>query len=308
MTFAHPLWLLAGVALAALFLWAAHRASRRGAASALAYSDLAFFAAATRARFDPALAVALACALALVAFGAALAAPRIVATLPARGGAVVLCVDTSGSMRATDVVPTRSDAAAAAVRAFVDGVPDGTRLGIVAFSSGAGVVIPPTRDKDAVRDAIDRIPPPNGGTAIGDALAAAARALPATGRRAIVLITDGVNNMGIDPLAAAQQIGAGGIEIDTVGIGTNDSGQFIPGTDEAASIDEEALRQIAASARGQYARASDASALRGRLAALANSTTREKRRIDLELPPLALGGGAVVLVGAAGMLLAGRFP
>ncbi len=307
MSFAHPLWLLAGLTLAALFLWAAHRASRRAAAAALAYSDLAFFTAATRARIDPARVVALACALALFAFGAALAAPRIVATLPTRGGTIVLCVDTSGSMRATDVAPTRSDAAAAAVRAFVDGVPDGTRLGIVSFSSGAGVLIPPTRDKDAVRDAIDRIPPPNGGTAIGDALAAAARELPATGRRAIVLITDGVNNMGIDPLSAAQQIGVAGIEIDTVGIGTNDSGQFIPGTDEAASIDEAALRAIAASARGEYARASDASTLRARLAALANSTTREKRRIELELP-LALGGGVVLLASAAGMLLAGRFP
>src|SRR5581483_1431210 len=122
----------------------------------------------------PARVVAIAVGLAILAFAGALAAPRVVATLPARGGTIVLCVDTSGSMRATDVEPSRADAAANAVRAFVDGVPDGTRLGIVAFSSAAGVVIPPTREKDAVRDAIDRIPPPNGGTAIGDALAAAA--------------------------------------------------------------------------------------------------------------------------------------
>jgi Ca-activated chloride channel homolog len=307
MSFAHPLWLLAGLAAAALFLWAAHVASRRGSASALAYSDLAFFAAATKQRLDPALVVALACALALLALGGALAGPRFVASVPVRGGAIVLCVDTSGSMRATDVDPTRADAAAAAVRAFVDGVPDGTRLALVAFAGGAGVVQPLTADKDALRDAIGRLPPPNGGTAIGDALAAAARQLPASGKRAVVLITDGVNNLGVDPLGVAQQLGANGIEIDTVGIGTNDSGQLVPGTDQAATIDEDALRQIASSARGAYARANDADTLRAHLATLANSTTTEKKRVDASLP-LAVAGGAILFFAAAGTLLAGRFP
>ena len=307
MSFAHPLWLLAGIALAAAFLWAAHVASRRASASALAYSDLAYFAAATKQRVDPALVVALACALALAMLGAALAGPRFVASVPVRGGAIVLCVDTSGSMRATDVDPTRAAAAATAVRAFVDGVPDGTRLALVAFSSGAGVVQPLTDDKDALRDAIGRLPPPNGGTAIGDALTTAARQLPASGKRAIVLITDGVNNLGVDPLGVAQQLGANGIEIDTVGIGTNDSGQLVPGTDQAATIDEDALRQIASSARGAYARANDAATLRTHLASLANSTTSEKKRIDASLP-VALAGGAILILATAGGLLAGRFP
>jgi Ca-activated chloride channel family protein len=304
---AHPVWLFAGLVLAALFLWAARRASRRAAASALAYSDLAFFASATRQRIDPALVVAIACAIGIAAFGAALAGPRFIANVPVRGGAVVLCVDTSGSMRATDVAPTRSAAAAAAVRAFVDGVPDGTRLAIVAFAGGAGVVQPLTDDKDAVRDAIGRIPPPNGGTAIGDALATAARLLPPSGRRAIVLITDGVNNLGADPLQVAPLIGQSGVEIDTVGIGTNDSGQLVPGTDQAATIDEDALRQIASAAHGVYARANDAATLRSRLAALAGSTTTEKKRIDASLP-LAVAGGVVLVLAVGGGLLAGRFP
>ncbi len=307
MSVAHPLWLVIGLLLAAAFFWAARAALRRANASALAYSDLAFFETIAKQRVDPALLLAIAGALGIAAFGAALAGPRFVANVPVRGGAVVLCVDTSGSMRATDVVPTRSDAAAAAVRAFVDAVPDGTRLAIVAFASGAGVVQPLTDDKDAVRDAIARIPPPNGGTAIGDALATAARLLPASGRRAIVLITDGVNNLGADPLQVAPQIGQNGIEIDTVGIGTNDSGQLVPGTDQAASIDEDALRQIASAARGAYARANDAGTLTSRLAALANSTTTEKKRIDASVP-LAVAGGLVVLLALGGGMLAGRFP
>ena len=307
MSFAHPLWLAGGIIAAAVLLWAARRASQRAAAAALAYSNLAFFESATRQRIDPALLIALACAAGIVALGGALSGPRFVANVAVRGGAVVLCVDTSGSMRATDVDPTRAAAAAAAVRAFVDGVPDGTRLAIVAFAGGAGVVQPLTDDKDAVREAIGRIPPPNGGTAIGDALAAAARLLPPSGRRAIVLITDGVNNLGIDPSQIAPQIGAAGIEIDTVGIGTNDSGQLVPGTDQAASIDEDALRTIASSAHGVYARANDAGTLRAHLAALANSTTTEKKRIDASLP-LAVAGGVVLVLALGGGLLAGRFP
>jgi Ca-activated chloride channel family protein len=307
MSVAHPLWLVLGLALAAAFWWAARVASRRADASALAYSDLTFFEAVAKQRIDPALLLAVAGAVGIVALGAALAGPRFVANVPVRGGAVVLCVDTSGSMRATDVAPTRSDAAAAAVRAFVDAVPDGTRVGIVAFASGAGAVQPLTDDKDTLRDAIARIPAPNGGTAIGEALATAARLLPASGRRAIVLITDGVNNLGADPLQVAPQIGQSGVEIDTVGIGTNDSGQLVPGTDVAASIDEDALRQIASSARGAYARANDAGTLTGRLAALATSTTTEKKRVDASFP-LAVAGGCIVIVALGGGMLAGRFP
>lgn len=306
MSVTHPLWLVAGVILAMLFLAAAHAASRRARSNALVYSDLAFFETVTRQRIDPALVPALAAALGIVLGGAALGGVHVVASVPVRG-AVVLCVDTSGSMRATDVAPSRSAAAAAAVRAFVDEAPNGTRIGIVAFASGAGVVQPLSDDKDAVVAAIAQIPPPNGGTAIGDALGQAAALLPKTGKRAIVLVTDGVNNAGADPLGIAQELGAAGIEIDTVGIGTNDSMQFIPGTDQTASIDEEALRTIASSARGQYARADDAGSLRGRLTALAASTTREKKRIDASLQ-LALGAAGVLVLGLGGGMLAGRFP
>jgi hypothetical protein len=122
-----------------------------------------------------------------------------------------------------------------------------------------------------------------------------------------VLITDGVNNLGVDPLAVARELGANGIEIDTVGIGTSDSGQLVPGTAQMATIDEEALRTIAESARGAYARANDAQSLRGRLRALAASTTTEKMRIDASLP-LALAGGVLVVLALGGGMLAGRFP
>jgi Ca-activated chloride channel family protein len=305
-SFTHPLWLAAGIAIACAFAALVARSLRRGREALLTYSDLPFLISATGSRFDPALAVAATTAFAIVAFGAALAGPRATVAVPV-GGFVILCVDTSGSMRATDVAPSRADAAAAAVRAFIDAAPAATRVGIVAFAGAAGVVAAPTTDKDELRAAVGEIPPPNGGTAIGDALATAARQLPAGGRRAIVLITDGVNNAGADPAAVAPQLGAAGIEIDTVGIGTNGSGRLIPGTNEEAALDEDALRQIAAGAHGAYARADDAGTLRSRLAALAHSTTREARRIDLSLP-LALAAGFILAATVAGGMLAGRFP
>ena len=306
MTVASPPWLIVGILAAAAFLWIAHLASRRARGDALAYSNLAFLETIAARRIDPALPIALATALGLVLLGAAGAGVHAQLSVPVRG-AVVLCVDTSGSMRATDIAPSRSEAAAAAVRAFIDGAPDGTRLGIVAFASGAGLVQPLTTDKDALREAVGRIPFPNGGTAIGDALETAAEALPAGGKRAIVLITDGVNNLGSDPQNVAQSVGGNGIEIDTIGIGTADSGQIIAGTAEEATIDEDALRSVAASGHGAYARAGDAGALRSRLAALAASTTRERHRVDLSMP-LALAGGLVALAALAGGVLAGRFP
>ena len=118
-----------------------------------------------------------------------------------------------------------------------------------------------------------------------------------------MLITDGVNNSGADPLAVAPQLGANGVEIDTIGIGTNDSGQLIPGTGEEASLDEEALREIAHDAHGTYARAADAGSLRGRLDALAQTTTREQKKVDLALPFAVVAGAILLAAVAAGNAL-----
>jgi Ca-activated chloride channel family protein len=205
------------------------------------------------------------------------------------------------------VQPTRADAALRAVRAFIDSVPDGTRISIVAFSSSAAVIMPASDDKDAVRDALARIPAPNGGTAIGDALDVAARSLPPVRHRAIVLVTDGVNNAGSDPLEVAPQIGATGTTIDTVGIGTSGSGLLIPGTSEEADLDESALRAVAEAGHGAYARVGDADALARRLSDIARSTTVEPRRIDASFP-LAIAGGTIMIVATFGAFGLGRFP
>ena len=101
----------------------------------------------------------------LVAFGR----PAAVVTLPAQHETIVLAVDVSGSMRATDVQPTRLAAAQAAARAFVDTQPRSTRIGIVSFAGTAQVVQSPTEDREDIRQAIERFQPQRG-TAIGSAI------------------------------------------------------------------------------------------------------------------------------------------
>ncbi|MBD5604421.1 MAG: VWA domain-containing protein, partial [Candidatus Eremiobacteraeota bacterium] len=255
----------------------------------------------------PARALFVTFALGTAALLAALAGPRFDARVPAKDGVVTICIDTSGSMRSQDVDPTRWDAAVAAAHAFVDSVPDGTRVGVVSFSTGALSLQTPTDDLDAVRQALDRLPPPDGGTAIGDALSLAAQEMPATGKRFIVLLTDGVNNRGSDPIEASQQIGKRGITIETVGVGTNGSGQFIPGTNELADLDAGALRTVAQNAHGTYVQAADAETLRTAFRNIAFGTVWEKKHVDGSFP-FAFFGGIVLLGAILTGLAAGRFP
>lgn len=307
MTFAHPLYLALGVVAAAAFVALAALSAGRSRKAALAYSDLAFLEGAI-GRAPPWTAIFTGVwALALVCAGAALTRPGIVATVPVHDSSIVLCIDTSGSMASTDVVPTRSQASRDAALTFINGVPDGTRIGVVAFSTNAVPLGALTEDRDAAREQVSRIPEPNGGTAIGDALAAAAHLLPPGGRRAIVLVTDGVNNAGSDPLAVAAEIGAQGVSIFTVGIGTNGSGLVIPGTNEDAELDEDALRAMAQSGNGTYARVADAGALRDRLAALARASVNERRRVDLT-DQCAVAAGVLAFGAVLGALALGRFP
>ena len=307
MSFAHPLWLPAAVLICVALAWLYRRLEHRRDAQALAYSNLDFALGALRPSRVPGAALFAAWLVGAGTLALALAGPRVEARIPVRDATVMICIDVSGSMRATDIEPTRWEAAKAAARVFIDAVPDGTRVGIVSFSSAAAIIQAPTSDLDAVRQSLDRIPYPNGATAIGDALSVAASQMPPKGRRAIVLLTDGVNNRGVDPQVSSQQIGARGITISTVGVGTNDSGQLIPGTSEPAEIDEDALRAIASNAGGRYARAGDAGTLRDEFRRLAFDTVWEKRRVDASLP-FAFGGGAIVLLTFLAGFGLGRFP
>ena len=288
MTFKHP-WLLPAAVIAVLVFAAVYAyVHRRRHRQTLRFSNLAFLIAASQPAQWPARALAAAWITAVLLVTFALTGPRVQASVPVHDGAVVLCVDTSGSMAATDVQPTRAQAALNAMRAFIDAAPEGIALGIVSFSGDAQVVVAPSREREKAVEGLQAVPAPNGATAIGDALSLAQRALPKKGHRAIVLVTDGENNAGTDPVEAAKQLARAHITLYTIGIGTN-SGALVPGTLEVAGIDENALRAYAQITGGAYSRAEDATQLREALTALGRTTTFEKTSVDLSLPFAVLG-------------------
>ena len=161
--------------------------------------------------------------LALTFATGALARPRTHLTVPEENATVMLVVDVSGSMRADDVEPRRLDAAVSAMRTFLDRLPKRFKVGLVAFSSEAQVLAPPTRDRQSVRDALGYLEP-EAGTAIGDGLEAAVKqakrslAIDGVQRKpsqpmpaAIVLLSDGAQNRGrLQPLQAAEHARAAG--------------------------------------------------------------------------------------------------
>jgi Ca-activated chloride channel family protein len=166
MTFVWPQMLLGLVLvplLAGLYVfWARRRAARHRLLGGLARS---VGPGGGRLRHLPPALFLLAIALLLVSVGR----PAAVVTMPSRHEVVILAIDVSGSMRATDVKPTRLAAAQEAARAFVAEQPRSTRVGIVSFAGVASLVQPPTDNREEVLQAIDRFQPQRG-TAIGSAI------------------------------------------------------------------------------------------------------------------------------------------
>jgi Ca-activated chloride channel family protein len=210
----------------------------------------------------------------------ALARPKAVVSLPRLAGTVILTFDVSGSMAATDMNPSRMEAAKAAAREFINRQPATVQVGIVAFSESGLAVQVPTNDKNVALDAINRLTTARGtslATGIGAALdvikalegeeeqgyysnvtptpAPAPTAAPPGSRKgaAIVLLTDGENNVQPDPMLAAQVAADMGVRVHTVGIG---SSQGVPlkveGFTVQTRLDEATLQAISGMTDGNY--------------------------------------------------------
>jgi len=187
-----------------------------------------------------------------------LARPQMVVAVPREDATVVLAIDVSGSMRASDVSPTRLDAARASAQTFIDQLPDKVRVGIVAFASEPVTLVAPTTDRAQLTAALDSLRPRDG-TAMGDALmqvldiaqsiqadspnapdasatptpsgSPAPSASPAPSGSvdkpsgqplvASILLSDGANSVGeADPIDAAHRAATLGVPIYTIGLGT----------------------------------------------------------------------------------------
>lgn len=174
MRFESPWMLLSLLVLAgAIGLWIA--AERRRTRYAVRFTNLDVLATVVSERSWRRLAPPILAALSLAVLLVALARPHVERTFLEERATVVLVLDTSRSMQAEDVEPTRLAAAQEAIRTFLDAAPDGLRVGLVVFAGEAQVATPPTTDHELVRTALDTVDSflIFGGTAIGDALESA---------------------------------------------------------------------------------------------------------------------------------------
>jgi Ca-activated chloride channel family protein len=258
-------------------------------------------------------------ALALTVLGLALARPHTTVAVPVERASVVLVTDVSRSMRATDVEPTRLDAARSAAEAFLERVPDELRVGAVAFSSAPHSVLPPTHDRDRVRLHLETLSA-DGSTATGDGLAQALELLNEdTGRdrgdsqrrppAAIVMLSDGKQTAGRDPIEVAREARDARVPIHTVSLGT--AGAVIEGSSGAplpVPPDPETMARIARTSGGETFDVSESDQLDAVYEGLGSqlATRPEKRDITAAFA----GGGLVLLVTAAALSLraGGRLP
>jgi Ca-activated chloride channel family protein len=244
----------------------------------------------------------------------ALARPHVNRVAPVENATVVLVVDTSRSMLAGDIAPSRLEAAKAAASAFLDRVPDRLRVGLVTFAGETTVAAFPTHDRALLHQSVDAINPfqSGGGTAIGDALARSVELardsfLQAGGTRdpstgavpgvTILFLSDGRQFRGILPPAAGAAMAArAGIPVYTVALGTDDPNEQAGVFGFSQTPDRETLRAIARTTGGEYFAARSAGALAAAYDDLGSRLGRAKQRTEVTF--LVVAVAALALTGA----------
>lgn len=329
------LWLLLVLPLLVLlYLWLL----RRRKAAAVPYPGLALVRQALgpghgwRRHVPPLLFL-----LGLAALLVAAARPLAVLQLPSQQQTIILAMDVSGSMRATDVQPDRLTAAQNAAKAFIQDLPRHVRVGVVAFAGTAQLAQLPTQSHEDLLKAIDSFQLQRG-TATGNGIMMAlatlfpdagidiaalggrqsmrVRPIDEVGRAdpakkpftpvapgsyrsaAIIMLTDGQRTTGVDPLEAAQWAADRGVRVYTVGVGTV-QGELIgfEGWSMRVRLDEDTLKAVALRTNAEYFHAATAQDLRKVYETLSSRLTVEKKETEVSAL-LALAGAALMLLAA----------
>jgi Ca-activated chloride channel homolog len=329
------LLLVPGLVALYLYLLGRHkRAAVRYASIALAREAMGG-AARWRRHLPPALFLG-----ALVVALLAVARPSAVITLPSQQRTIIMAIDVSLSMRATDVQPNRLAAAQAAAKAFVQELPSDLRVGIVSFAGTALLVQKPTNNRDDLVAALERLQLDRH-TAIGSGIIMSLATLfpeegidleslvlgsrqswrtnkppekkvekkavkpvpPASNTSsAIVLLTDGRRTTGPDPLDAARMAADHGIRVFTVGFGSAAGGPAVmDGYSIYMMFDEETLKAIAQLTEAEYFHASTADELKKVYQALSGKFVLAKE--EREVSALFIAVAAVLALLAAGLSL-----
>jgi Ca-activated chloride channel family protein len=255
--------------------------------------------------------------LSLLTLTLAFAKPKDEVSVPRERATIVVTIDVSLSMEATDVKPTRLEAAKAAAKDFVSALPPKFNVALVSFAGTATTVVPPTLDRGAVTAAIENLSPDRS-TAIGEgiytSLAALAQVPPdpdnpdAVVPARVVLLSDGKTQIGRTSDQAAQAAKAQHVPIYTIAYGTADGYIEISGRQEPVPVDKAELAKVAKISGGEAYTASSAGELKQVYKDIGSSVGKEK--VDREVTARYAGFGlGLAILAALGMVsLGARWP
>src|SRR3954449_6110109 len=261
--------------------------------------------------------------LSLVLFTVAMAGPTHDVRIPRNRAVVMLTIDVSQSMRATDVSPSRLAAAQEAAKQFADQLTPGINLGLIAYAGTATVLTSPSTNRVATKAAIDKLELADR-TATGEGIFTALQAIATVGAvigggdapppARIVLMSDGKETVPSNPdnpkgaYTAARTARDQGVPISTVAFGTpygyveiNDQRQPVP-------VDDEMLKKIAELSGGQAYTASSLEQLKEVFTNLQEQIGYETRKGDASAGWLRLGTLVLALAALAAMLINRRLP
>jgi Ca-activated chloride channel family protein len=257
---------------------------------------------------------AVAFVLGLVVLASAVALPAKEIEVEREVATVILALDTSISMEADDILPSRLEVAQEAATEFVGNVPDEIRLGLITFAETAVAVVSPTTDHNRVADAINRaeLRP---GTAIGEALYAALDMVLAEQQifgvdvpASIVILSDGETTVGRPDQEPAALASEWGISISTVAFGTDAGSILFEGEIVPVPINEDALQNLAEVGGGRFFEAGSADELAGIFDTLSTEVGTETEFDEITDLFALVGLGLLVLAGAASLAWGSRLP
>jgi Ca-activated chloride channel family protein len=254
------------------------------------------------------------------------ARPQAEVQVPRERATVLVAVDVSRSMLATDVDPDRLTAAKAAAREFVANLPEEFNVGLVGFAGTASVFVPPVTDRAAVDAGIDRLAEGTAGragTAIGDAIATSLEAIRTLDAEAgedipparVVVLSDGANTAGQDPADAATLATELGVPVDAISFGTESGtiggsalggGGF--GGQQPVPVDGQTLQAVADATGGNYFEAGSAAELRAAYADIGSSVGYETETQDVSARFIGVGLVLALLAALASMFWFARLP
>ena len=317
MNFESPIWLLLLIVVAALAAAYVVEQIRRKRYVAR-FSNLSLLAsiAPKRPGWRRHLTFALLlCALAVLSVG--VARPTDAVRVPREKATVILAIDVSLSMKATDVLPDRITAAKRAADTFADVLPPKINLGLVAFAGSADVKVPPTIDRDSFKAAVDGLDLRES-TAIGDAVVSSLEAIttftrsttvknekPAPAR--IVLLSDGSSNKGVTLTVAAAAARSAQVPVSTIAFGTPGGTVDIPGYGpQRVPADTVQLRSLANATGGSFHTAASVEELESIYKDIGSQIGYTTARQDVSYRFLSIGLVFAMVAAASSLLWAGR--